>query len=126
MLKRLLNLHDHEGVCHADDIGYLFRLTVADFDVDPNTPEYITRSRFIKMWTNFAKTGNPTPEKTALLDVIWKPVEKDRTYRLNIDKQLNIEEYIENQYTKFWDSIYNGTAAQKGKFFKRTPPIIES
>jgi carboxylesterase type B len=45
------------GVCHADDLGYLFRVGHMDPDLDPESPEAKTRSRLVKMWTNFAKTG---------------------------------------------------------------------
>jgi len=44
-------------VCHADDLGYLFRVGHMDPDLDPESPETKTRSRLVKMWTNFAKTG---------------------------------------------------------------------
>jgi carboxylesterase type B len=45
------------GVCHADDIGYLFHIGMLDLDLDPSTPEFKTLSRMVKLWTNFAKTG---------------------------------------------------------------------
>jgi len=45
------------GVCHGDDIGYLFHNAIVDLDLEPTSPEYKTRSRIVKMWTNFAKTG---------------------------------------------------------------------
>jgi len=45
------------GVCHGDDIGYLFHNAIVDLDLDATSPEYKTRSRIVKMWTNFAKTG---------------------------------------------------------------------
>jgi carboxylesterase type B len=45
------------GVCHADDIGYLFHIGMLDLDLDPSSPEFKTLSRMVKLWTNFAKTG---------------------------------------------------------------------
>jgi carboxylesterase type B len=45
------------GVCHADDIGYLFHIGMLDLDIDPASPEFKTLSRMVKLWTNFAKTG---------------------------------------------------------------------
>jgi len=44
-------------VCHADDLGYMFRVGHMDPDLDPESPETKTRLRLVKMWTNFAKTG---------------------------------------------------------------------
>jgi carboxylesterase type B len=45
------------GVCHADEIGYLFHIGMLDLDLDPSSPEFKTLSRMVKLWTNFAKTG---------------------------------------------------------------------
>ena len=63
----------------------------------------------------FFSPRNPTPEKTELLDVIWKPVEKDKLHQLNIDKELTMKELSGNEYISFWDSVYNGTFVNKGK-----------
>jgi carboxylesterase type B len=45
------------GVCHADEIGYLFHIGMLDLDLDPSSPEFKALSRMVKLWTNFAKTG---------------------------------------------------------------------
>lgn len=45
--------------------------------------------RMVKMWTNFAKYGNPTPNlNDRLLNVQWKPAELDNFNYLEIDKEL--------------------------------------
>ncbi|KAK0074244.1 hypothetical protein PV325_008600 [Microctonus aethiopoides] len=44
---------------------------------------------FTKMWTNFAKTGNPTPRKTNLIPVTWEPIDSSVQYKfLNITDNL--------------------------------------
>jgi len=115
LFKRLTGLHDFEGVCHGDDIGYLFHNAIVDLDLDATSPEYKTRSRIVKMWTNFAKTGNPTPEITSLLDVSWQPVEENKTNYLDIDIKLNMHKHYEQERMAFWDSVYSSTNETKSK-----------
>lgn len=115
LYKRLSGLQDFEGVCHGDDIGYLFHNAIVDLDLDETSPEYKTRSRVVKLWTNFAKTGNPTPEITSLLDVTWQPVEKNKTNYLDIDKKLIMHEHYEQERMALWDSVYSPTDITKSK-----------
>jgi len=45
------------GVCHGDEVGYLFDGSLQDVLLDPESPEVQTTQRFVRLWTNFAKTG---------------------------------------------------------------------
>ncbi|PNF42132.1 Esterase FE4 [Cryptotermes secundus] len=115
LFKRLLGLQDFKGVCHADEIGYLFHIGMLDLDLDPSSPEFKTLTRMVKLWTNFAKTGNPTPEITPLLDVTWHPVEKNKSNYLNIDTTLAMHENYEQERMALWDSVYSSTDETKSK-----------
>lgn len=93
------------GVCHADELGYLFK-HAATPEVTPGSLEDISITRFVKLWTNFAKTGNPNPEdKDPLIKVIWKPVTKEECHFLDIGAELTVGTTPEKERIKFWDEI---------------------
>ncbi|XP_058456716.1 uncharacterized protein LOC131434086 [Malaya genurostris] len=72
--KRLFRLSHLAGACHGDDIFYLFNSKML-----PNLPESSdecrVRNLLIRLWTNFAKYDNPTPDQNdPLLMFKWSPV----------------------------------------------------
>lgn len=98
----------YPGVCHADEIGYLFQtITNKDKNLDPEDDNMKTISRIVKLWTNFAKTGNPTPEMDPLLGVMWEPVTKAEFKYLNIDKNLSMEVNFEEERIVFMEKLYH-------------------
>lgn len=93
-----------KGASHGDDIGYLFPvhwLSKQEYTEDDlNTIKLMS-----KLWTNFAKTGNPNSDD---INVNWSPVTKgERKTYLNIDKTAEIKQVdgeLEERF-KFWDRI---------------------
>ncbi|XP_029172662.1 uncharacterized protein LOC114941733 [Nylanderia fulva] len=74
------------GVFHFEELGYLFYPYIGkDFNVAPytyNTPAFKIMNYLTEMWTDFAKTGNPTSSA----NFIWIPVKTGTMYNyLNID-----------------------------------------
>lgn len=85
------------------------------FHIDPQEfPEaYKILGKMCKMWTNFAKYGNPTPETDTSLGLKWTPVKKhsvDEEFKLDyleigndrIEMQINPDE----ERAQFWRDIY--------------------
>lgn len=56
LYKRLLNVN-RPGVCHGDELGYLFYFGIFNVNLDPSSSETNTKKRIVKMWTNFVKYG---------------------------------------------------------------------
>ncbi|CAH1284621.1 unnamed protein product [Diabrotica balteata] len=103
IFKRLAKL-DLPGVSHIDDLGYLFKN--AAFPSPKNgTIEEISVRRFVKLWTNFAKYGNPTPNESDV-GLIWKPLEPKQDYLFDIDRKLSLLTEIEPERMKLWREIY--------------------
>ncbi|CAG4978421.1 unnamed protein product [Colias eurytheme] len=48
---------------HMDELGYLFKSDM-HADIQPTAQDIEMRERMLRLWTNFAKTGNPTPLHT--------------------------------------------------------------
>ncbi|XP_055849610.1 juvenile hormone esterase isoform X2 [Episyrphus balteatus] len=110
LYKRMLGL-TRPGVCHGDEIGYLFKFGFFNLSLDPKAPEVITKNRMVKMWTNFAKYGNPTPANTndTLLST-WEPIDKENALDdlkyLDITSSLHMRSNPETERLSFWDKMY--------------------
>ena len=59
--QRLFGLSDLPAAMHGDDAFHLFRLNLAVVPVLPNDEAFTVQRRFVRLWTNFFKYGNPTP-----------------------------------------------------------------
>uniref|UniRef100_A0A336MR08 carboxylesterase n=1 Tax=Culicoides sonorensis TaxID=179676 RepID=A0A336MR08_CULSO len=106
MYKKFFSKTLVRGACHADDLFYLFKMTMA-VPVGDNSEEAKMRSVMCELWTNFAKYGNPTP-KTSNFDFIWEPVE-NRTSDLpclDINKLCKMVRNPCKNRLEFWKSLY--------------------
>lgn len=92
------------GACHADDLSYLFRnIFVQSIDLD--SPEWLTISRMIAIWTSFAEFSNPNNLLIEPID--WKPLTSTNEYLcLNISNNLSYVELPEKKRMEFWDTLY--------------------
>lgn len=97
-----------KGVCHAEDIEYLFKTSYSK-PVVINSAEHKTMNRMVSCWTRFAATGNPNNE--VIKPTEWKPVENGSLppYKcLNIAEELAFIEFPEAKRMAFWDTLdYN-------------------
>ncbi|KAK9875476.1 hypothetical protein WA026_007868 [Henosepilachna vigintioctopunctata] len=95
------------GVCHADDISYLFK-TAMHVDIKPDSPEDKGIRRFCRLWANFAKYGNPNAiTNDNLLPVVWQPFStQDRNY-LEIGEELQAKRNPAHERMMFWKELYS-------------------
>ena len=76
-----------------------------DDDMDDDDNDDYTLCRLVKMWTNFAKRLDPTPEHDSELEFQWDKVERDNHRYLEIGQHLP-EMKMEEDYRQrmeFWD-----------------------
>ncbi|KFB38767.1 putative esterase [Anopheles sinensis] len=80
----------HPGAIHTDELPYQFHIPAAMLEPIPPTSHANTvSSRVVRMWANFARTGNPTPSQEALLQNIqWPMVRSDGAGYLAIGHDL--------------------------------------
>ncbi|XP_026747799.1 esterase FE4-like [Trichoplusia ni] len=92
------------GACHADDLGYVF-----DPPEFAGMPVTETDQRVIdamtKMWTDFAKYGNPTPQPTDSIPE-WRPVDEVQRPYMNIGNPIRAESRVFSDRMAFWDLYY--------------------
>ncbi|XP_026760793.1 carboxylic ester hydrolase-like [Galleria mellonella] len=112
LFKRMMGI-THPGACHGDEMGYLFYFSRLNYRLDEDSPELAVSKRMIQLWTNFAKTGNPTPpvDYESVVDFKWLPV-NDTTHidYLNINSKFTLEKDPESIRVRFWDWMYENYA----------------
>ncbi|XP_063991352.1 uncharacterized protein LOC135169896 [Diachasmimorpha longicaudata] len=80
------------GVSHADELQYFFPVGEQLFpDIPFSKEDHRVTDIMTKLWTNFAKTGNPTPTITPELSLKWKPVRTEDLEYLLITNSKNVE-----------------------------------
>ncbi|XP_015178357.1 PREDICTED: esterase E4-like isoform X2 [Polistes dominula] len=82
-----------KGASHADELSYLFYLPFCKV-TNPLPPAKGTKDRdmierLTYLWTNFAKTGNPTSSLNEYVNTTWTPVSKDTLTYLEIKDMVN-------------------------------------
>ncbi|XP_058812191.1 juvenile hormone esterase [Topomyia yanbarensis] len=113
--KRILGI-DWPGACHGDELGYLFHFGVLNIRLDNSSAELQTLSKMTRMWTNFAKYGNPTPfgPDDPLMRTRWPcviPHTMTELPYLDITTTLTPRNNPEQERLRFWDETftkYNG------------------
>lgn len=88
---------------HVDDIFYLFNAKVIPTKVDVNSDTFKLMERVIKLWTNFAKYGNPTPDDS--LEVEWKQYTLKNQDYLYIGNEFKMDTAPDAEEIRFWENI---------------------
>ncbi|EDV93365.1 GH19268 [Drosophila grimshawi] len=94
-----------QGVCHADELGYIFPRRRALMR-PLNTAECGTIGRMVGILTTFARTGNPNCAETG--DHQWMPVDKKDPFKaMNIGREVEFQSLLEKNGLKVWNKLYD-------------------
>ncbi|EFA08586.1 juvenile hormone esterase-like [Tribolium castaneum] len=95
------------GVVHNDDLIYLFYIQKL-FPIFKDTdPEAQTVNKMILLWSNFAKTGNPTPETSDKLDgAKWEPYSSKNKKYLEVGNKLVLGEKLNEKRYEEWAKLF--------------------
>ncbi|XP_042856871.1 pyrethroid hydrolase Ces2a-like, partial [Penaeus japonicus] len=89
-------------VGHMDDLQYLFDFS--NLNISLSKPEDFFVSRImVDLWTNFAATGNPTPDMS--LGFKWEPAEPSKISYLGITSSPSMKVYSDDQNVEFWRNL---------------------
>ncbi|XP_061714552.1 juvenile hormone esterase-like [Cydia pomonella] len=92
-------------VCHADDLAYFFPLKGFNLSVDPDSNTFKMIDNVTKLWTNFAKCGDPTPD--ASLGVRWPEYTTDGEEFLEIDQELTTSSAVMKDEVELYEDIFS-------------------
>lgn len=112
LTKQRLGIGDIKGAVHAEELMFLFYPYMLKAMGPPliklGTKEYSVMEYLTQMWTDFAKTGNPTPMTTNLISSLWKPIESEESIKcMNIGEKLRMENVKLEDQTCYWNTIKN-------------------
>lgn len=96
------------GASHGDELSYLFKWSLMD-NTPKNSFEENSIETVTKIWTNFAKFGDPNGLNTneSDLGVKWRPVKKNQLHFLDIGENLVLGVNPEPERMAFWDAVYS-------------------
>ncbi|XP_030753702.1 uncharacterized protein LOC115880581 [Sitophilus oryzae] len=103
-MKIFYNLTEYWGASHGDDLGYLFK-TLLTPTIEPGSVEETSLRRLVKLWTNFAKYGNPTTDVEDV-GISWPAVSPQQLNTLHIDVDLTVEVNPESETVEFWKELF--------------------
>ncbi|XP_058831165.1 juvenile hormone esterase-like [Topomyia yanbarensis] len=109
------------GAMHGDDLGYIFTpynyrnilsLNRSSSEFRGYEKAFKVHRHMVRLWTNFIKYGNPTPNNTRINQTIWHPYNDQNPQKAG--QYLNIEHRIrmtqnranENYYEQQWSLIF--------------------
>ncbi|CAG9795649.1 unnamed protein product [Diatraea saccharalis] len=98
------------GAAAGDELCYLFYCPDLKQQYLKNnqsmSEEFIIQRKLIKLWTNFAKYGNPTPVGDATLEGLnWPVYNKNTKKYLNVGKLIEVKSELLKERFSFWDEF---------------------
>ncbi|XP_028141394.2 esterase E4 isoform X1 [Diabrotica virgifera virgifera] len=81
------------GNCaHGDELPLLYDFNSIRPVEPPNSLDILVRKRLVKLWVNFIKYGNPTPEEDPLLlNITWQKMTPTANNYFNIDAKVDLK-----------------------------------
>ncbi|XP_062543902.1 acetylcholinesterase-like isoform X4 [Armigeres subalbatus] len=119
--RRLWNVPDSiRGACHGDELCYLFSSShFYTRAVKKGSRADQLRTKMCNLWTNFAKSGNPT---SSGMDFTWEPYElltdcngNSSVNCLLLDEKVEMAKNPFHERLNFWRNLYN---KYNGSFLK--------
>ncbi|XP_012287397.1 esterase FE4-like [Orussus abietinus] len=98
-----------KGVSHADELSYMFHMPhFLSEDLKPPRPgsrDWITMERLLRLWANFAATGDPTPRQDDLIGTTWKPITEEEVNIFDIGEDVQNKVDIPSERYAAWERL---------------------
>lgn len=92
----------------------MFRLNTPfpDAPVKPGDEAFKIRARMVRLWSNFVKYGDPTPEvfNDPLITTNWLPTNPISQHYMNLDNEMTVKERPNFERLSVWhrfDKCFN-------------------
>lgn len=110
-MRKLFNVPDGTpGASHADELSYLFAGSEFTAQIEPGSAADQARSLMCRLWTNFAKFCNPTPNAEDV-GFQWDPVGPTATGEPFVLRAVDLNDQVEvienplHERIQFWKSL---------------------
>ena len=96
------------GAKHGDEVKYVFGLDQLHFpslgydQTKESSEDLAMTDRVMTMWSNFAKTGDPTANKSTLS---WTPFTSERQWMMNINTMSSVTEFSRPKIVELSEGI---------------------
>ncbi|XP_072941126.1 esterase B1-like [Epargyreus clarus] len=103
IVKSIVGYPNLKGVCHADDLMYLFytQLNKKLYDEQKQLRDIVFD--VTKLWTDFAINGRPTTHNSR---VNWTPYTKAGKEYLKLEEGASMGNYADRDRMEFWNELY--------------------
>lgn len=106
--KKQMRLSHLPVAGHADDIFHIFGgELVSKVEIEENSREWRMRKIICKLWTNFAKYKNPTPDHDNPLSFKWLPIDNLNSEYLILNDEFHLQNNHLRERREFWLKIYD-------------------
>ncbi|KAK7873004.1 hypothetical protein R5R35_000304 [Gryllus longicercus] len=101
------------GVAHGEDLGYLFNVASRRGDLPTRDPpaEDAVRQRLVRLFMDFAKTGNPTPMNGDQPTLQWPPYTADKETYMEMGTEFTIKEHVLGDRIALWRRLSSKSEA---------------
>uniref|UniRef100_A0A1B6L7B7 Carboxylic ester hydrolase n=1 Tax=Graphocephala atropunctata TaxID=36148 RepID=A0A1B6L7B7_9HEMI len=93
----------HPGVCHFDELMYLFPMEGHAPTLGEDGPDYIMSKQMVELWTNFAKNRIPALDDSGQFWQTKKGSTKD--YLLISNNGFSLQQNLLAERDQFWQSL---------------------
>lgn len=95
------------GAVHGDDIMYLNRLNRAAAPALPSDHAFVVSRMMVRLWSNFAKYGNPTPTSfdPLLHNTVWPLMTPANNEYLDIGASLQNLQHPMRDRLDMWRNL---------------------
>ncbi|XP_047347897.1 venom carboxylesterase-6-like [Vespa velutina] len=100
------NIKTDRGIAHGDELDYEFYSNMFKNLPNPGSPEEKMTRIITKLWTNFAKDGNPTSKLDEDITIEWEPKNKEVCKYILINQDLKMDRHLLGERTPFWAELY--------------------
>nr|WGO51722.1 putative antennal esterase CXE24 [Ectropis grisescens] len=106
LIKNLLGVSEMEGACHADELFYLFS-GVLNRDVFEEHRKKLKPivDGLTQLWTDFARTGNPTP-RVDNSGLEWRQYTTTRQEYLALAQPPAMRDHADQHRVQFWNGLH--------------------
>ncbi|KAF7992377.1 hypothetical protein HCN44_001702 [Aphidius gifuensis] len=102
-------------VCHSDDMAYEFYSHDLKNLPQPGSREEKMTNEFVELWTNFAKTGDPS-SSMEVTKVKWEPMGDEGNY-LEMSDEFELKKSIISKRLGLWSKIFMNVLGDHYKLF---------